>query len=1072
MDRLIFILLFSGLIACCSPVVSSPKVEKGVLNALSIGNDLIPLKGTWEFYPGVLADSSEDLESAQSRYLNVPGEWSTGESPHPALGVGTYRLNILLPDEGPWGMRVPNPESSGKLWVNGQLKAIFGQPSLIKEEGFPTTAVRMAYFSAPEGKAEILFQIANWWVPHGGFWAEPLLGRASLMETKRQNDLGFTLFVAGALVMMGLYHLGLYLFRREDSSPLIFGVICLLMAIRHLLTGEKFLIDWFPPGVFAWEWAFRLEHLSAHLVLPLFGFFLIRLFPRQIMKIPILIMTGVAILWTGIEIVFPPLLSHEVLHYYEFFLIAGSLYFLTALIGAVIKKESGSLFIFFGVLAMVVAVINDVLLSSGIIPSFYMSTFGLFIFLFAQSFYLSRGSSQAFRRVESLSRELAHKNIQLQEIDRFKDDFLANTSHELRTPLNGIIGLAESLRDGSEGQISPGMEKNLTMIVASGRRLSALVNDILDFSRMRTRDLELSLQTLSLESLAKIVVQLTEPLTTGKDLKLEVSIPPEITVLADENRVIQILLNLVGNGVKFTPKGTVSLSAREEGAFIVLSVKDTGIGMTQETSSNIFNAFEQGDSSIARLFGGTGLGLSITKKLVELHGGKVWFESELGKGTTFHFTLPKGDVNILSQVGLDEFPRRSPPPSPEKRARLEKPIPQRNSKEAFRILVVDDESVNLLVLFNFLSFENYKVTTISDPESAQDILGRERFDLVILDVMMPRITGYDLCRQIRQTRSPAELPVILLTARNQVNDMVEGFQAGANDYLLKPVAKLELLARVSTHLQLAHAYRSFSRFVPLEFLGLLKKENLFDVELGDQIQKKMTIFFSDIRSFSQISENMTPAQTFQFINQLFQLSGPIIRHHRGFIDKFIGDSIMAVFPESPLDALVAALETQEALALFNESQPDKDPIRIGIGIHQGEVMLGTIGEPQRMEGTVLSDAVNVSSRLEDLTKVFQAQTLFSDAVLHTLGNPPFDYRSLGMATLKGRAKKVRIYELLGPRQESKIATKAEFEKAVAHLEAGQLDQSRTLFQEILQLDPTDGGARHLLTFVDHKAGKS
>lgn len=241
---------------------------------------------------------------------------------------------------------------------------------------------------------------------------------------------------------------------------------------------------------------------------------------------------------------------------------------------------------------------------------------------------------QAFEREHTL-------NQRLQELDKLKDEFLANTSHELRTPLNGIIGLSESLLDGAAGPVPEPMKKYLEMIAYSGKRLANLVNDILDFSKLKNHTLQLHPRPVKVHESVQLLLKITEPLVNGKPIELINAVPETIPpVLADEGRLQQILYNLVGNAVKFTDQGSITVSARHENKTVVIDVVDTGIGIPEDQVEKIFESFEQVDGTDNRKYGGTGLGLAITKRLVELHGGSISASSTLGAGSRFRVRLP------------------------------------------------------------------------------------------------------------------------------------------------------------------------------------------------------------------------------------------------------------------------------------------------------------------------------------------------------------------------------------------------------------------------------------------------
>src|ERR687885_64317 len=585
------------------------------------------------------------------------------------------------------------------------------------------------------------------------------------------------------------------------------------------------------------------------------------------------------------------------------------------------------------------------------------------------------------------TQELEFKNTQLQRLDQIKDEFLANTSHELRTPLNGIIGIAESLLDGAAGELNDRQKANLAMVVSSGKRLANLVNDILDFAKLKNSDIE-----------------------------LQSAIPEDLPAVAgDENRLQQIMYNLVGNAIKFTQSGSVTVSAIARDGMVEVTIADTGIGIPPDKFDTIFKSFEQVDASVSREYGGTGLGLSITKQLVELHGGTIRVESALGQGSRFIFTLPSSTQTPnptldYSRVVARVRENQALPPQPLS------PTVQSNSQ--LTILVVDDEPINLQVVANHLSLQNYAIVqATSGIEALKKIDSGLRPDLNLLDIMMPKMSGYQVCQKIREQFPASEMPVVMLTAKNQVSDLVAGLDAGANDYLTKPVLKNELLARIKTHINLSKINIAYGRFVPHEFLRFLGHKSIVDVRLGDQILQEMSIMFADIRDFTTLSEEISPKENFDFLNSYLSRVGPIIRQHNGFIDKYIGDAVMALFPDTADEAVQAAIAMQQQVSLYNSDRQKLGfpSLAIGIGLHRGSLMLGTIGEERRMESTVIADAVNLASRLEDLTKVYGASILISGPTLFSLETlTQYQYRFIGQVQVKGKRERVSVFEFFEP----------------------------------------------------------
>lgn len=406
---------------------------------------------------------------------------------------------------------------------------------------------------------------------------------------------------------------------------------------------------------------------------------------------------------------------------------------------------------------------------------------------------------------------LQHQIVdELRRADQLKDEFLANVSHELRTPLHGIIGLGEAIQTDTALTGTPHRD-NLKLIISSAQRLTTLVNDILDFSRIRNQDLELQLRQVELLSLLRLVEGICLPMVGNKPVTLILNVPNEpVWMVADENRLQQIFINLLSNAIKFTHTGEIQIILRCVDDSVAISIQDTGIGIAPEQQDRIFQPFSQADGSISREYGGTGLGLAITQQLVTLHGGELTVDSQLGKGTIFTVSLPKNAPSAMLEHAVPQLPmtKRSSPvivKKPQEIPVLKQPDISANSIQSSEplvsILVVDDESVNVKILESQLTEEGYSIQTAVDGIQALEAVDLQQPDLILLDVMMPRLNGYEVCRQLRTSYPPTQLPIIMLTARTQITDLVQGLQAGANDYLTKPFQKEELLARVRSQLQ-------------------------------------------------------------------------------------------------------------------------------------------------------------------------------------------------------------------------------------------------------------------------------
>ncbi len=277
--------------------------------------------------------------------------------------------------------------------------------------------------------------------------------------------------------------------------------------------------------------------------------------------------------------------------------------------------------------------------------------------------------------------------------------------------------------------------------------------------------------------------------------------------------------------------------------------------------------------------------------------------------------------------------------------------------------------------------------------------------------------------------------------------------------------------------------RSLERFVPKQIFELLGRKHITEVQLGDAAARTMTVLFADIRRFTSLSEGMTPVENFRFLNSYLKRVGPIIRRHGGFIDKYIGDAVMSLFPERPEQALLAAIEMQEAVRLYNHHRLRQayDPIRVGIGIHTGSVIIGTIGEEERLEGTVISDAVNLAARIEDLTKVYEASILISQDTLVQLADPgAYRFRVVDQVRVRGKREPVTVVEVFDGQSDYLLelfeATRSDFDKGVNAFLVEDFERAAVLFAAVLARNPNDRAAQIYLErsreFTARPAGSS
>lgn len=415
------------------------------------------------------------------------------------------------------------------------------------------------------------------------------------------------------------------------------------------------------------------------------------------------------------------------------------------------------------------------------------------------------------QHLTEINQRLAESNEELARATRLKDEFLANMSHELRTPLNAILGMTEGMQEQVFGKISDAQTKALQTIERSGSHLLELINDILDVAKIESGQIELEYSTISVDALCQSSLTFIKQQALKKSIQLETKITsnlPEINV--DERRIRQVLINLLNNAVKFTPDGgqvtldvscqPLSVSAQEAlGSPLVnnqpelslsrcihITISDTGIGIAPENISKLFQPFIQIDSALNRQYQGTGLGLALVKRIVEMHGGKVMLSSELGVGSCFTVILPCAEMPE-SPLSIT-VNRQAEEMSSEPDQSQQNPHPP-------LILLVEDNEANIITISSYLTAKGYVMAFANNGEEAIALAQSEKPDLILMDVQMPVMDGLEATKQIRQIPDLANIPIIALTALAMDNDVKRCLEAGANDYLSKPV-KLRQLTKI------------------------------------------------------------------------------------------------------------------------------------------------------------------------------------------------------------------------------------------------------------------------------------
>ncbi|MGZ3772844.1 MAG: ATP-binding protein [Bdellovibrio sp.] len=377
-----------------------------------------------------------------------------------------------------------------------------------------------------------------------------------------------------------------------------------------------------------------------------------------------------------------------------------------------------------------------------------------------------------------------------------KSEFLARMSHEIRTPLNAIIGVTDIL---AESNLKSEQQQMIQICKKAGENLLALVNDILDMAKIDAGEIHLERISFDLEVTTRTLCEIFKPKALEKDLKFNLNIDlgkEHHFIVTDPTRLRQVLFNLIGNSIKFTNKGEITVVIEFENSekqFVHFSITDTGVGIPISKQPFIFQSFVQADSSITRKYGGSGLGLAICKNLVTLMGGRIWFESEEGKGSTFHFIIPYLQDLVSQKVvdasqtltSADHFSYKT----------------ESDSKKP-KILIVDDTEDNRFLLLTYLKNFPFEIMEAQNGKEALDKIFKEKVDLVLMDIQMPIMDGYEATRRIRQCEAKFHkkaMPIIAVSANAMLEDIQRSLDAGCTEHLTKPVKKTSLLEMIQKY---------------------------------------------------------------------------------------------------------------------------------------------------------------------------------------------------------------------------------------------------------------------------------
>jgi len=890
---------------------SRPLVQNGTLDLAGYQSSQkgLQLAGDWHFFwrdwlsPELAHDWAVTwLQQQESLALNgstttshpvatvwqaVPGSWhqfAELEGRPSAGAVGSYLLIIrnLQPDQASdLGLRI-NMFSSGRVYwfpISGQSADLeqknswllheHGQPALSADSDQPLlqSVVLPLALSNQVRDYGLLVQVASHFHHKGGVRESPQLGQYQLLQKNKKSDDLVNLAIVASILVICLVNFALFLQRHQDLGSLWLGIFGLLVAGRALLVGD--FVEYFWPELTGQSWFLvrtRLEYISFPLSAAAFGAFLYFSFRGFVLPAVIVAIWSVALLETLVAVLLPTNLLSQYLIFYNGFAVFATIYYIGLVGYAAIHKEEGSLLAISGMVCLFIGLTNDVLHNRMIIETGLIFPSSMVVFILFQTQIVGRRFARAFRDSENLVGTL-------REQESLRTQFFQNTSHELRTPLNGILGFTDLLLKGRYGQPTDLMQPPLAKIATLAESLKLQVSTILDLAKSRAGDLTLNIHPVPLqEVLEEAIIQAEGLSLTNSQLKFSWytnwHVDERPVWNGDREKLMVIIRNLLGNAFKFViadRPNEVILRMQYSQDTLMIAVEDQGIGMKDADQHKIFDEFRQLEESGRRQFEGTGLGLAMVKSLVQLQERQIKVESKIGQGSRFQVMLPDLASQVSPLVSSDWLQIKSrgkgavadkssssqQVSKPPEVSIVSRQVLSTNKFSDYRILVIDDNAVNCEVIRDILSMEGFPVEVCLDSKKAMATIQANPPNLILLELMMPTVSGEDLLALMKNDGQLVDIPVVLLTAKASQQDRLLGLGLGADDYITKPFLSDEVLLRVRNILARVDLARATSERVSLE--EIMAKAQRVSTNLGQTVQSISQIELAVFQKSADIS---------------------------------------------------------------------------------------------------------------------------------------------------------------------------------------------------------------------------
>ncbi|WP_042478053.1 ATP-binding protein [Bacillus ndiopicus] len=753
---------------------------------------LTQLNGEWSFYPNLLLPAEESLERYKDQRvkIEVPSSWYDYVQPNEeGLHTGTYHLKIEVPVDDQYGLYIRTIRTANRIFINGAEVGAKGNPSA-KMKDFQTENddkyIVMGQSSNKE--LDILIHVSSYTSPKAGIIYPIEFGTAQVIQRYFLIKGLLDILVSAGHIIFGVIYLITYIQNRRYKEELFFGLFMLLFGLYLSFINQK-IFFWFVPITDASD-QIRLQISILPLVLICALLFVFYMYPqvanRKIMYAMIAIQC-LAVIFYGVfnsydSFGYASSALETIMRKIRYIVVIGCaiLYIIWMMVKVLWLRLEGARYIF-------IVFISSCLYATLLIINFLTGMpldyceFLLFILvLISLSSLLSYRSNRAYLKIQALSEEL-------QTHDEMKNRFLLKTSQALRAPLNAISDVAKSLMEGIQGPLKREQQEQMILVHNVTQRMRHLVEDLLFSSSHTTGQLHISYRAVPVRVIHEVVKEFHSTMDKNSNLNLIAEVESSLPdIYTDELRFKQVLYNLLLNALQHTTIGKIVVRAFVESGYIVIQVEDTGSGIPEKDLEHIFNAFYQVPTNQPKE--GLGLGLNIAKNIVEALNGDIQVASTLGVGTVFTVKMP---IASMEQSIPEQLPAMLV-------ATTDKSMPLIYRGNDKKIVLVDDDLSHMMILAHALIAKGYTVIAFDNGYDAIEYIKHNQVDCMLIDLLISGISSYELCKYIRKHYDMLELPIIILTTIMKHSDALLTLQAGANEYLQKPIDLDELIISINS----------------------------------------------------------------------------------------------------------------------------------------------------------------------------------------------------------------------------------------------------------------------------------